>query len=366
MTKDYYNTLGVDKKANKDELKKAFYKLAAKHHPDKGGDEAKFKEVNEAYQVLSDDGKRKEYDMYGQTFSGAGSNAGGQQQGSGFGGFGGFNPNDFQNMQFDMDDLGDIFGDMFSGFGGGFGGVRERRGRDMSLEIEIPFKDSIFGTERKVMINRTSKCVPCKATGGDVVSGKVICTKCNGKGKVYETKRTMFGAMQTQKSCSDCDATGTVYKDKCKDCKGHGVKDVKVEVSITVPAGIQNGEMVKMTEMGEAVRGGVSGDMFIKVRVQNDKVWKREGYDLVMNHKIKLSDALLGVKHKIDALDGQIELVVEGGIGIGEVVRVAGRGVPVPGRRSRGDILINLNIEMPRKLSSKVKKLVEEMRGEGI
>jgi molecular chaperone DnaJ len=269
-------------------------------------------------------------------------------------------------MQFDMDDLGDIFGDMFGGFGGGFGGVRERRGRDMSLEIEIPFKDAVFGTERKVVINRTSKCVSCKATGGDINAGKITCTKCNGKGKVHEMKRTMFGQIQTQKVCSDCDGVGTSYKDKCKDCKGHGVKDMKVEVSITVPAGIQNGEMVKMTEMGEAVRAGVSGDMFIKVRVQADKVWKREGYDLVMTHKIKLSDALLGLKHTVQALDGPIELIVDGGVGIGEVIRIPGRGVPVTGRKMRGDVLINLSIELPKKLSSKTKKLVEELKAEGI
>ena len=363
MTKDYYTLLGVDKKANKDELKKAFYKLAAKHHPDKGGDEAKFKEVNEAYQVLSDDKKRKEYDMYGQTFSGAGSNAGSQQnQGQGFGGF---NPNDFQNMEFDMGDLGDIFGDMFGGFAG-FAGVKEKRGRDMSVDIEINFKEAVFGTERKVVINRTSKCVTCKATGGDINSGKVTCTKCNGKGRVHEMKRTMFGSIQTQKACNDCDATGQVYKDKCKDCKGDGVKNGKFDLNIAVPAGINSGEMLKMTEMGEAVRGGVSGDMFIKVRVQPDKIWHRENNDLVMDHSIKLTDALLGIKHKVMGLDGEIEIIVDGGISIGEAIRVPGRGVPFGQRRTRGDAIINLDIELPKKLSKKAKDLVKELQSEGL
>ncbi len=364
MSKDYYTLLGVDKKANKDELKKAFYKLAAKHHPDKGGDEAKFKEVNEAYQVLSDDKKRKEYDMYGQTFNGAGSNAGGQQ-GQGFGGFGGFNPNDFQNMQFDMDDIGDIFGDMFSGFGG-FGGPKERRGRDMSVDIEINFKEAVFGTERKVMINRTSKCATCKSTGGDAASGKITCIKCNGKGRVHEMKRTMFGNMQAQRLCNDCDGVGQVYKDKCKDCKGEGVKSGKFDLNIPVPAGINNGEMLKMTEMGEAVRAGTSGDMFIKVRVQPDKVWHRENNDLVMDYSIKLTDALLGIKHKVVGLDGDIEVIVDGGISIGEAIRIPGRGVPFGQRKQRGDAIINLEVELPKKLSKKAKDLVKELQEEGL
>jgi molecular chaperone DnaJ len=360
MSKDYYTLLGVDKKASKDELKKAFYKLAAKHHPDKGGDEAKFKEVNEAYQVLSDDKKRKEYDMYGQTFSGAGSNSGSQSNS----GFGGFNPNDFQNMEFDMNDLGDIFGDMFGGFGG-FGGVKEKRGRDMSVDIEINFKEAVFGTERKVVINRTSKCVTCKGSGGDASFGKVTCSKCNGKGRVHEMKRTIFGSMQTQRVCSDCDGAGQVYKNTCKDCKGDGVKNGKFDLNIAVPAGINSGEMLKMSEMGESVRGGVSGDMFIKVRVQPDKVWHRENNDLVMDHSIKLTDALLGIKHKVTGLDGEIDVIAEGGISIGEAIRIPGRGVPY-GQRKRGDAIINLDIELPKKLSKKAKDLIKELQEEGL
>ena len=359
MTKDYYTLLGVDKKANKDELKKAFYKLAAKYHPDKGGDEAKFKEFNEAYQVLSDDKKRKEYDMYGQTFNGSNPGSGSQNSG--------FNPNDFQNMNFDMDDLGDVFGDMFSGFGfGGFGGPKERRGRDMSVDIEISFKEAIFGTQRNVVINRTSKCTTCKGGGYDTLSSKITCVSCNGKGKVHEMKRTIFGNIQTTVMCSVCDGVGQTYKDKCKDCKGAGVKNGKFDLNIGVPAGIGNGEMLKMSEVGEAIRGGISGDMFIKVHIQNDKVWRRENNDLVMDHRIKLTDALLGIKHTIDGLDGKLEIVAEGGISIGEAIRVIGRGVPYGQRKARGDAIINLDIELPKKLSKKAKDLIKELQVEGI
>ncbi len=360
MNKDYYKSLGIDKKASKDDIKKAFYKLASKHHPDKGGDESKFKEVNEAYQILSDEKKRKEYDMYGQTFNGGGSSQSGYSNT-----YGGFNPQDFQGMQFDMDDLGDIFGDMFGGFGFGGFGDRQRRGRDISMEIEVSFKEAVFGTERNVVINRTSKCATCKGAGGDVSGGKVTCTKCNGKGRLYEEKRTILGNIQTNRECAACNATGEVYKSNCKDCKGMGIKDARVEVNIQVPAGISSGEMVKMGEMGEAVKGGISGDMYIKVRVREDKVWQRMGTDLVMNHSIKLSDAMLGFSHTIDGLDGPIEIKVEAGTQIGEKIRVSGRGIPITNKR-RGDAIINLQIELPKRLSKKVKELFESLKEEGI
>jgi molecular chaperone DnaJ len=361
MQKDYYKSLGLDKKASKDDIKKAFYKLASKHHPDKGGDDAKFKEVNEAYQILSDDKKRKEYDMYGQTFNGSS-----HQSGGGYGSnYGGFNQGDFNGMQFDMDDLGDIFGDVFGGFGFGGFGNKERRGRDISMEIEVSFKEAVFGTERNVIINRTSTCKPCNGIGGDISSGKVTCTKCNGKGRHYEEKRTVFGNIQTNRECQACDATGEIYKSSCKDCKGVGVKDARVEVHIQVPSGISNGEMVKMSEMGEAVKGGISGDMYVKVRVKADKLWQRSGSDLIMSHQIKLSDAMLGFDHAIEGLDGPIEIKVEAGAQIGEKIRVSGRGVPITNKR-RGDVIIDLKIELPKRLSKKAKQMVEGLREEGI
>ncbi len=368
MTKNYYEQLGVDKKADKETIKKAFYKLAAKHHPDKGGDEAKFKEVNEAYQILSDEKKRKEYDMYGQTFSGAGSNAGGgrgQQENQG-GPFGGFSQG-FDGVNIDFDDLGDIFGDIFSqGFGGSGFTKQERRGRDISMDIEVSFKESVFGGERNVVINKTSKCSICVGSGGKEAAGKITCSKCNGLGKVYETRRTFMGSMQTVKSCDDCDGIGQVYKEKCTDCKGHGVKHGRSEINITIPSGINDGEMIKLLEQGEAIKAGISGDMFVKIRVAKDKAWKRSGYDLISEHKIKLSDALLGFTHSVDALDGPIEIKIAGGVAVDEIVRVAGRGVPNRNNRSRGDALIKLVIELPKKLSKEAKKKVEELREEGI
>lgn len=359
--KDYYNTLGVEKNASKDAIKKAFYKLAAQYHPDKGGDEAKFKEINEAYQTLSDDKKRKEYDMYGETFS----NAGSSSQGPFGGGFGGFDPSQFQDFQFDFGDMGDVFSDLFGGGFGGFG-AREKRGADVSIEIEITFAESIFGTERTVLVNKLNSCKTCDATGADRSAGTTTCTTCNGKGKVHETKRTFMGAMQTVRECNVCSGTGQMSKQNCSDCKGGGVKQSREEIKINVPAGINNGEMIKMAGYGEGIKGGKSGDMFVKVRVANNKDWHREGYDVVMIHKIKLTDALLGAKHTIVGLDGDIEIDIPAGVSVGETIRIPGRGVPHSLRKTRGDALIRLHIELPKKLSRTAKKLVEEMKEEGL
>jgi len=357
MTKNYYDVLGIDKGASKEDIKKAFYKLASKYHPDKkGGDEAKFKEVNEAYQVLSDDKKRKEYDTYGQTFNGQGP--------MGAGGFGGFNAADFENMQFDFGDLGDMFGDIFGGFGGG---TRTRRGRDISLEIDVTFKEAVFGTERNVLINKVGTCDTCEGSGAKKGSETITCTTCNGQGKVHDVKRTFMGNFQTVRTCDVCNGKGKVPKEKCNDCRGAGVLNKREEIHIEVPAGISNGEMIRMGSMGEAVSGGQTGDLYIKINVQADKIWKREGNDLAIKHSIKLTDALLGVKQTIEGLDGAIEIDVPAGVSAGEVLRVKGRGVPhVHDKKTRGDVLVKLDIAMPKKLSHKAMKLVEQMKEEGI
>ncbi len=356
MAKDYYNVLGIEKGATKDDIKKAFYKLAAKYHPDKkGGDEAKFKEINEAYQILSDERKRKEYDTYGQTFNGAGPQGGG---------FGGFNQGDFSDMQFDFGDLGDIFGDMF---GGGFGGAREKRGRDISLEIDVPFTEAVFGTERNVLISKVSSCVTCTGTGARPGTKKKTCTTCNGQGKVRDVKKTFMGSFQTVRTCDVCHGQGQVPEEKCNDCRGAGVLNKREEIHITVPAGISNGEMIRMSGMGEAVQGGITGDLYVKVNVITHKLWKREGNDLVITHEIKLTDALLGAKHSIDGLDGSIDIEIIPGATHGETLRVKGRGVPhIHEKGRRGDVLVKLSIAMPKKLSRKALAFVEGLKEEGL
>lgn len=364
MKQDYYEILGVNKGASKDEIKKAFYKLAHKYHPDKkGGNEAKFKEVNQAYQVLSDDAKRSKYDQFGSGFesAGAGYSQGGQ-------GFEGFDFSGFQNgggADFDFGNLNDIFSDFFGGGMGGGGRTQARRGRDISTEIQISFSDSIFGMERKILITKTSNCVTCNGSGAKPGSKIETCKHCNGQGRIREAKRTIFGNISSTKTCEVCLGTGEVPHEVCEMCKGKGVLRREEEISIAIPAGIRDGEMVRMTGYGEAISRGIAGDLYIKINVAPHPVFKRDGHDLVMNLNLKLSDALLGTKYPIQTLDGEIEVTIPEGVSINEILRVRGKGVPA-GKNKRGDLLIKLNIKLPSKLSRKSREIIEELKKEGI
>jgi molecular chaperone DnaJ len=366
MSKDYYEILGVPKTASKDEIKKAFYKLAQKYHPDKkGGNEEKFKQANEAYQTLSDDDKRSKYDQYGSGFENmGGASAGGY--GDPRGGFGGFDFSGFQQgggADFDFGNLNDIFSDFF---GGGMGSRQEaRRGRDISTEIQISFSDSIFGINRKILITKTSKCPTCNGSGAKVGSKMETCKHCNGQGKIREQKRTIFGTVANTKICEVCMGAGEVPHELCEKCKGKGVLRREEEISVIIPAGIRDGEMVRMTGYGEAISKGTAGDLYIKINVTPHAVFKREGNDLVMNLNLKLSDALLGTKYPIQTLDGEIEVTIPEGVTINEILRVRGKGVPTS-KNKRGDLLIKLNIKLPGKLSRESRELIEKLKKEGI
>ncbi|MBI3888763.1 molecular chaperone DnaJ [Candidatus Nomurabacteria bacterium] len=367
MSKDYYDILGVPKTASKDEIKKAFYKLAQKYHPDKkGGNEAKFKQANEAYQILSNDTKRSKYDQYGSGFENmGGASAGGY--GAQHGGFEGFDFSGFQQgggADFDFGNLNDIFSDFF---GGGMGGERtqSRRGRDISTEIQISFPDSIFGINRKILITKTSVCLTCHGSGAKAGSKMETCKHCNGQGKIRENKRTIFGNISSTKICEVCMGAGEVPHELCEKCKGKGVLRREEEISVVIPAGIRDGEMIRMTGMGEAVSHGTAGDLYIKINVAAHPVFKREGNDLVMNLNLKLSDALLGTKYSIQTLDGEIEVTIPEGVTINEILRVRGKGVPMS-KNKRGDLLIKLNIKLPGKLSKQARATIEELKKEGI
>lgn len=361
MAKDYYEVLGVQKGASKDEIKKAFRKQAQKYHPDKkGGDEAKFKEASEAYAVLSDERKRKEYDTYGQIFGG---------NGSAGAGFEGFNMNDFMSgfggsQGFSQEfDLGDIFGSMF---GGGFGGGQSRkRGNDISVDIEISFYDSIFGTNRKINLTKNSICSDCSGSGAKSGTQMEKCQACNGNGRVHETKRTILGSISTTRICDKCHGKGQVPKEKCKTCGGVGINRKQEEINIKIPSGIENGEMMRLTGAGEAVSGGVPGDLYIKIYVTPDKNYVKEGYNLITKLDVKLTDALLGADYTLKTIEGDLKIKIPAGVSVGEVLRLKGKGVPDQSSR-RGDLLIKLNILIPNKLSRKEKDLVEKLRESGI
>lgn len=363
--KNYYDILGIKKAASEEEIKSAFRKLAHKLHPDKkGGDEAKFKEVSEAYSVLSDKKKRAEYDTYGKTFAG-----GGPSTGSGQGGFGGFDFSNFSagggpsfggqgfgGVEFD---LGDIFGDVFGG-----GQARTRRGRDISIDIELSFRESIFGAERRVLLSKTSACDTCDGSGAKKGSKLITCSSCNGKGEIRESRNSFFGTFTSARPCPRCHGRGQIPETVCEACRGEGVRKREEEIHIVVPSGVEDGEMIRMPGRGEAAQGGGAGDLYVKLHVSSDAKFSREGNNLITSLPIKLSDALLGGEYHIATLDGQETLSVAPGISHGEVIRVRGKGVPTG--RTRGDLLVRVDIEFPKKLSKSARELVEKLRGEGL
>ena len=357
--RDYYEVLGITKGASKDDIKKAFHKLAHKLHPDKAtGDSDKFKEVSEAYSILSDDKKRAEYDSYGRVFSDA--------AGSGAGGFNGGANFDFSQFQDAFQNgFGFEFGDVFQDFFAGGGGGRARRGRDISIDVELTFKESIFGVERKVLLAKTAKCETCHGSGAEPGTKLDTCTHCNGTGKLHETSNSFFGAITMESPCRFCHTTGKIAKDKCHTCRGEGVYRKQEEVEIMVPSGIEGGEMIRLTGAGEAVAGGTPGDLYIKVHVRPDPRFKKDGPNIVTELNIKLSDALLGTNYTIPTLDGEDVVTISPGITHGELLRIPGKGVP-NNRGKRGDLYVRIKITLPTKLSREARKLVEKLKEEGI
>lgn len=354
MSKDYYQILGVEKKATKEDIKKAFRTLAHKYHPDKkGGDEAKFKEVSEAYTVLSDDKKRAEYDSYGRVFSGGG---GAGADGFDFSGFGGQN-----GVEFDID-LNDIFG----GFNDIFGGAgRSHRGRDISIDIELSFKESIFGVTRKVLITKDSTCERCTGSGAEPNTKTKTCATCNGKGQVVESRRSPFGVFSVSTTCQTCKGRRVVPEKPCTTCRGMGVERKEEEITVQVPAGIDNGQVIRMGGLGEAVSAGGPGDLYVKVYVRPDRKFRKEGYNIVTDLPIKITDALIGSEYKLDTLDGETTINVPPLRSTDEILRVKGKGVPMD-RSKRGDLLIRVKVEFPQKLSTEAKDLLEKLKKEGI
>ena len=351
--------LGVEKSASKDEIKKAFHRLAHKYHPDKkGGDEKKFKEINEAYQILSDDKKRAEYDSYGRVFSGAGGG-----QGQDYQGFSGFDPGAFRDFDFgNMGNIGDIFSEFFTG--GGMG-ESERRGRDISIELAIPLKESIFGTERRVLITKTGICKSCSGSGAKLGTDTKKCSTCNGQGKIHENKRSFIGTFTSVRICPECYGGGNVPSHPCDSCRGKGVGRAQEEITIRIPSEIKNGEIIRLSQMGEAVQGGVSGDLYVKIGVMADSIFTRDGNNILMNLNVKLTDALLGGEYAVHALDGDLKVKIPEGISPNEVLRIKGKGVPT-GKNTRGDLLIKINIKLPSSPSKKVRQIIEELKKEGI
>ncbi len=351
MAKDYYTTLGVEKGASKEDIKKAFYKQAHLYHPDKKtGDEAKFKEVNEAYQVLSDDEKRSRYDQYGSADAGAG-----------FGGGGGFDGFDMSGFQGGFD-MGDIF-DMFGG-----GGRRQRtpQGRDIQIDIQLTFREAIYGVTKTTKLRKNSTCLSCDGTGAKKGTNMKQCKTCGGKGKITRLQQTILGTVQTQSTCNDCNGQGKVPEDICKECNGGGVVKREEEISIKIPSGVRHGETLRMSGKGESIAHGVSGDLYITLHVGQHKVWHREGDDLITEIQIKLTEAILGVKKEILSVsEEKLEINIPERTAPGTILRMKEKGIPGIRRGKDGDLLIKVSFTQPNKPSKKARDLLTQLQSEG-
>ncbi len=371
---DYYKILGVPKNASQEEIKKAYRKLAHKYHPDKGGDEKKFKEINEAYQVLGDPEKRAKYDQFGEAFASAGA---GSQSGN-WGGFGfGDNFSGFANdafwqqksgRKFDFDfNIDDILEDFF-----GFGRKTKRkninRGEDIEVEIAIDLEDAFNGIKKKIVLRKMVVCPRCHGTGGEPGTKIKECFTCRGTGEVQEIRKTMFGTFTQYVVCPTCKGEGKIPEKLCNVCKGEGRIKEKSEIEITIPPGIDSGQIIKMEGMGNAGRKGAeSGDLYIKVFVKPHKAFKRKGDDLYISVPIKISQAVLGGKIDINLIDGSvIALKIPSGTKSGKIFRIAKKGMPHFSGKGRGDLYVKVEIDIPQKITKEQKEIIEKLEDSGL
>jgi len=370
MSKDYYKILGVEKSASQDEIKKAFHKLAHKYHPDKeGGDEAKFKEVNEAFQVVGNQEKRKKYDQFGSDFEQQGGFGGGASwedfmraaRGQGGG---------FQNVNFDFGgfDMGDIFGDIF-GFGRASSAGRGRKGRvrgnDIQIDIQLDFKEAVFGTEKEIRLMKNNSCDVCSGSGIEPGSKMHHCDECGGRGQVTRVQRTILGAMQTVTACPKCGGRGEIPEKRCKHCGGDGIVRSESNYKIKIPPGIDNGESIRLVGKGESAgAGGENGDLYVRVHVKEDKNFQRDGENIYTDLHLSFPQAVLGDKVEIDTLDGLKKIVIPEGTQSHQQIRLKGLGVPHLRGLGRGDHYVKVIVDVPKRISRSGRKLLDELRGE--
>ncbi|MDP3993387.1 MAG: molecular chaperone DnaJ [Candidatus Doudnabacteria bacterium] len=374
MARDYYEILGLQKNSSKDDIRRAYRRLAHDYHPDKqgGGDEKKFREINEAYEVLSDDAKRGQYDKFGQTFEQA--RASGQ---SGFGGFSGFQDfsefmhgvgenfsrGPFSGIEFDF---GDIFSDIF----GGARQSRRTRGVDLEMILEIDFLEGVFGAEREIELDKKDICQHCKGSGAEPGSKVITCPRCHGLGQITSKKQTILGNVQHVEVCSRCQGQGKLPEKECAECHGQGVRKQKKAIKVTIPAGIENGQRIKVSGEGEAgYRGSQPGDLYIAVRIKPSSKFERSGSDILSTASISFYQAALGAKIAIDSVDGEVMLKVPPGTQGGDVLRLRGKGVPHIQTQKRGDHLVTVKVLTPKKLSKEEREIfrkLAEKKGENI
>ena len=355
--RDYYEVLGVSRSASEDEIKKAYRKLAKKYHPDlnPGNAEAeqKFKEVNEAYEVLSDSNKKARYDQFG--FAGVDPNYGAGAGGGG--GFGGF-------TDFDFGDLGDIFG---SFFGGGFGGSTRssrsgpQRGESIRVGVTVSFEEAAFGCEKEVTVDRVDQCPTCKGSGCEPGTTPEVCTQCGGSGQVQQRRQTPMGVFATTTTCPKCGGRGKIIHSPCKDCGGTGQQRKRRTIQVNIPAGIDNGQTISLRGQGSAGRnGGPAGDLLITVTVRPHPLFRREGNDVLCEAPITFTQAVLGGEMEIPTIDGKVKYDIPEGTQTGTTFRLRGKGIPNLNGRGRGDQYVTVYIETPRNLNREQKEALKK------
>jgi len=371
MAKDYYKILGIHKGATEEEVKKAFHQLAHKHHPDKGGDEKKFKEINEAYQILSNKEKRAQYDRFGQVFSGGA----GPSYGAGGFGFGG--PFDFSQggpygseVKFDFGgDFGDI-GDIFDAFFEGLGVRQKRRtyerGADIQIVQEITLEEAFRGAEKKINYSISVRCQKCGGLGHDPQAGFEKCPICAGRGEIRETRRSFFGDFVQVKACDKCFGAGQLPKKICDICRGSGKMRGEKNITVEIRAGVSDGQIIKVQSAGEAgERGTKEGDLYVKIRIKPHSIFKRQGDDLFIKKEIKLIDLLLAKKIDIPTISGnKLKVEIPTDFDLKNNLRISAEGMPRFNGSGRGDLIVELAVKTPKKVNLKVKKILEDLGGE--
>ena len=344
--RDYYEILGVEKSASDEKIRKAFRKLALEFHPDRNKSpdaSEKFKEISEAYQVLTDIDKRTKYDRFGH----AGVDTNGATGFDGFENFGGF-------------------GDIFEAFFGGSGGsrsTRTRRGSDLQISLKIDFKDSVFGTEKECEIKRNEICSQCKGSRCEPDRKPISCLNCGGSGEVQRSSQSVFGQFTQVSACGRCRGEGTVITDPCKKCRGSGSEARARKIVITIPAGIESGNQIRLSGEGEiGYSGGAPGDLYVGLLVKEHPIFSRNGYDVISSQHINIGEATLGTKVLIPTVDGETELVIPEGTQTGDVFKLKGHGVPhLQNEKVRGDHLITMVVDIPTSLSKKQRELMSQL-----
>jgi molecular chaperone DnaJ len=352
--RDYYEVLGVSKSASADELKKAVRRKAVEHHPDRGGDEAQFKEVNEAYEVLKDDAKRKRYDQFGH--AGVGSSA--ASDGNPFGGFGGA-----QDFSFDFGDLGlgDIFGSFFGGDTSGGRRGQRVRGQDVETSIEISFEQAVFGAEVDLNLNMQDTCEHCKGTTVEPGYDLKTCDNCGGSGQITNVMRTVFGNIQQSAPCPKCEGRGQIPEKVCTVCKGKGTQRRNQVIRLKIPAGVDDGATIRLREHGEAIAHGPKGDLYVNIRVKPHKKFTREGDLILSTEHIPMVDAALGAEISVETVDGPVRMKVPSGTQSGTDFKLSAHGVPHINKNSRGAHIVTIAVDTPTKLTKEQKALLEQL-----